>query len=335
LPWIGGWAALAAITVVIGIVVARTDPAVGEVTAAVAPAVAAPVAPVEAPVEPLPIAPESPQESVESTDGAIADADAENAALAQQKAAEARERKKARQRLAEIEKENQAVARRQEEELIQRLLAAAKQAYAVGAYTRPAGDSAADRYREILGFRPNHADATAGLRKIADLRAEEARRALAVGDANKVRGLIDDIGKLQPDHPTLTDLQVGIATLEGSPQPQDRRQAVALERADRHIQKAYRHLDRKPFDLKAADLATDEYDNAVAQMPMAPDLPALKERLMASYSEIVRAEIRDTDTKGALRMIGYARKRKWMTAELEELELAARQAPPEQALGSK
>jgi hypothetical protein len=168
-----------------------------------------------------------------------------------------------------------------------------------------------------------------------DLRAEEARRALAVGDANKVRTLIDDIGKLQPEHPALTDLQVAIATLEASPQQQDRRQAAALARADKHIEKAYRHLDRKPFDRKAADLATDEYDNALGQMPMAPELPALKERIMAAYSEIVRAEIRDSDAKGALRMISYARKRKWMTAELEELELSVRQAPPAQALGAQ
>jgi serine/threonine-protein kinase PpkA len=336
LPWIGGWAALAAITVVVGIVIARTGPAIDEVTATVAPTIAAPIPQAEAPVAlELPVESESPLASDLPADGATSDPEMEAAAVERQKAAEARERKKARQRLAEIEKENQAVARRQEEELIQRLLAAARQAYAIGAYTRPAGDSAADRYREILGFRPNHADATAGLRKIADLRAEEARRALAVGDADKVRGLLEDIGKLQPDHPTLTDLQVGMASLEASPQQQDRRQAAALEKADKHIEKAYRHLDRKPFDRKAADLATDEYDNAVAQMPMAPDLPTLKERIMASYSEIVRAEIRDSDTKGALRMIGYARKRKWMTAELEELELSVRQAPPAQALGSK
>ena len=133
----------------------------------------------------------------------------------------------------------------------------------------------------------------------------------------------------------LTDLQIAMAGLETSPQQQGRRQAAALERANRHIEKAYRHLDRKPFDQKAADLASDEYDNAAAQMPMAPDLPALKERIMVSYSEIVRAELRDSDTKGALRMISYARKRKWMTAELEELELTVRQDAPAQRLGSK
>jgi serine/threonine-protein kinase PpkA len=336
LPWIGGWAALAAITVVIGFVIARTEPTVGEVATSVTQPIATPVPQALTAVEPaLPVALETSLESEGPADVAVSDPEAEAAALQQQAAAEARERKKARQRLAEIEKENQAVARRQEEELIQRLLAAARQAYAIGAFTRPAGDSAADRYREILSFRPDHADATAGLRKIADLRAEEARRALAVNDADRARSLIDEVGKLQPDHSTLTDLQVAMATLEGSPQQQGRRQVAALERADKHIQKAYRHLDRKPFDHKAADLATDEYDNAIAQMPMAPDLPALKERIMAAYSEIVRAEVRDSDAKGALRMITYARKRKWMTTELEELELAVKQAAPPAALGSK
>jgi len=335
LPWIGGWAALAAITVAIGIFVARSEPTASEVIATAAPSMTAPVPQVLAP-EPEPaVMPATPLESAAPADGAGTGSEAVSAAVEKQKAAEAREKKRARQRLAEIEKENQAVARRQEEELTQRLLAAARQAYAIGAYTRPAGDSAADRYREILSFRPNHADATAGLRKIADLRAEEARRALAVSDADKARSLIEDIGKLQPDHPALTDLQVAMATLEASPQQQGRRQAAALERADKHIQKAYRHLDRKPFDRKAADLATGEYDNAVAEMSMAPDLPALKERIMASYSEVVRAEIRDSDTKSALRMISYARKRKWMTAELEELELTVKQAPPAQALGAK
>jgi serine/threonine-protein kinase PpkA len=334
LPWVGGWAALAAITVGIGIFIARHEPEPDAVVAAAAPPIAAPAPQVVPEPEPV-VVPEAPLETAAPEDGAVVDPDAEAAAAEQQKAVEARERRKARQRLAEIEKENQAVARRQEEELIQRLLAAARQAYAIGAYTRPAGDSAADRYREILGFRPNHADAMAGLRKIADLRAEEARRALAVNDADKARGLIDDVSNLQSDHPSLTDLQVAMATLEASPQQQGRRQALALERANRHIQKAYRHLERKPFDQKAADMATDEYDNAVAQMPMAPDLPALKERITGSYSQIVRAEIRDSDTKGALRMLGYARKRQWMTAELEELELAVKQAAPTQALGAK
>ncbi|MBC8027063.1 MAG: protein kinase [Steroidobacteraceae bacterium] len=335
LPWIGGWAALAAITVAVGIFMARSEPTASVVTATATPSIATPVPEVVAPEPELAIVTETPLESEVPADGAGSDPAADIAALEQQKAADAREKKKARQRLAEIEKENQAVARRQEEELIQRLLAAARQAYAIGAYTRPAGDSAADRYREILSFRPNHADATAGLRRIADLRAEEARRALAVSDADKARSLIDDVANLQPDHPALTDLQVGMTSLEVSPQQQGRKQAVALERANRHIQKAYRHLERKPFDQKAADLASDEYDNAVAQMSMAPDLPALKERIMASYSEIVRAEIRDSDAKGAQRMISYARKRKWMTAELEELELAVKQAAPAQALGAK
>jgi serine/threonine-protein kinase PpkA len=341
LRWVGGGAALIAIVAVAGVMISRTEPAAQEVPVARTTAAPAPPAPV---LEAAPAAaPDALSESEEPAADAqpigaevvaLLDPEAE-AAAEKQRAAEARERRKARQRLAEIEKENKAIAGRQQEELIQRLLAAARQAYAIGAYTRPAGDSAADRYRDILGLHPDHPDAISGLRRIADLRAEEARRALAVNDADKARSLIDDIAKLQPAHPALTDLQVAMATLEATPQQQDRKQAVALERANRHIQKAYRHLERKPLDQKAADLATDEYDNAVAQMPMAPDLPALKERIVAAYSEIVRAEIRSSDSKGALRMISYARKRKWLSAELEELEISAKQAAPAQTLGSQ
>jgi serine/threonine protein kinase len=341
LPWVGGGAALIAVVAVAGVLITR-EPAVALASTIVAPSTAASIAPTPVTVESAStVLPETPLESTEDTltsgteSGTVLDPEAEAAAAKRQKVADAREKKKARERLQEIARENQVIAQRQEEELIQRLLAAARQAYAIGAYTRPAGDSAADRYREILSFRPDHADAAAGLRRIADLRAEEARRALAVSDTDKARDLIDDISKLQPDHPTLTDLQVALTTLEASPQQQGRKQAVALERANKYIQRAYRFLERKPFDQKAADLASDEYDNAAAAMAMAPDLPALKERIMASYSEIVRAEIRESDTKGALRMISYARKRKWMTAELQELELAVNQAPPAQALGAQ
>ncbi len=328
LRWAGGGAALLAVVAVAGVVMRTETPPPPAPVVSVA---AAPAPEPDPPATELPVVDELPAEP-EAV--ATVDPDAE-AAAARQKIVEAREKKKARQRLEEIEKENQAIAQRQQDELIQRLLAAARQAYAIGAYTRPAGDSAADRYHDILGMQPDHPDAIAGLRKIADLRAEEARRALAVSDADKARGLIDDIVKVQPGHPALTDLQVAMTALEASPQQQGRRQAAALDRANRHIQRAYRFLERKPLDQKAADLATDEYDSAMAQMSMAPDLPALKERIMATYSEIVRAEIRSSDAKGAQRMLAYARKRKWMSAELEELELGLTQAPPEQTLGSK
>jgi serine/threonine-protein kinase PpkA len=340
LRWVGGGAALLAIVAVASVMLARTEPPATK--APVAQTSAVPALPAQVP-EPAPTAglDTLPESDVPAADAqpvgtevvAALDPEAE-AATEKARMAEARERRKARQRLAEIEKENKTIAGRQQEELIQRLLAAARQAYAIGAYTRPAGDSAADRYRDILGLHPEHPDAVAGLRRIADLRAEEARRALAVSDADKARGLIDDITKLQPAHPALTDLQVAMATLEATPQQQGRKQAAALERANKHIQKAYRHLERRPFDQKAADLATDEYDYAVAQMSMAPDLPALKERIIASYSEIVRAEIRGNDFKGALRMISYARKRRWLSAELEELEISARALSPPQTLGS-
>ena len=49
------------------------------------------------------------------------------------------------------------------------MLTAAKAAYAVGAVTQPAGDSAADRYRAVLKMRPNQPEARAGMERIVNV----------------------------------------------------------------------------------------------------------------------------------------------------------------------
>jgi hypothetical protein len=79
--------------------------------------------------------------------------------------------------------------------------------------------------------------------------------------------------------------------------------------------------------MKAADAATKQYDLAASLVPMAPGLPTLKERLIEHYSVAVQTELNDKDTKRAKRMIAYARKRNWMSSDLEELELSLKQAP--------
>src|SRR5205814_493333 len=102
-------------------------------------------------------APESPP----ATDSAAPQSGSDADAAARSLAADARAKRLARKRLEEIRLEDEAIAQRQKEELIQRLLAGARAAYAVGAFTHPDGDCAADRYREILKLRPNQPDAVA------------------------------------------------------------------------------------------------------------------------------------------------------------------------------
>jgi len=250
-------------------------------------------------------------------------------------AAEARTKRLARKRLEEIRLENEAIALREKEELIQRLLAAAKSAYAVGAFTHPDGDNAADRYREVLKLRPNQPEAVAGLDRIADLFVNEARRARSVGDTAALRKFVGEVTRLNPNHRVLPELEAAVGDLESSGVEPSRREAANLERVSKYIAKSYWYLDRKPFDLRAADGATDQYDLAAALVPMAPGLPSLKERIVSAYSVAVRTELAGKDTKRALRMISFARKRNWMSSELEELEISIKQASPTETLGAK
>ena len=126
--------------------------------------------------------------------------------------------------------------------------------------------------------------------------------------------------------------------MESSPSGRTRREAADLEKVSRYIARSYELLDKKPFDMRAADAATKQYDLAASLVPMAPGLPTLKERLIEYYSVAVRTELGAKDSKRnqrAERMIAYARKRNWMSTDLEELELSIKQAPVVETAGAK
>ena len=270
------------------------------------------------------------------TDPALPNPDPAAEAAARERApAEARTKRLAQRRLKEIRAESEATALREKEELIQRLLAAAKSAYAVGAFTHPDGDSAADRYREVLKLQPNQPEAVAGLQRIADVFVEEARHAQSVSDAAALRKFVAEVKRVNPNHRVLPELESALVDLESSRVARNRRDAADLERVSKHIAKSYWYLDRKPFDLRAADAATNQYDLAAALVPMAPGLPLLKERIVSAYPVAVRTELAGKDTKRALRMISNARKRNWFSSELEELEISITHAKPTETLGAK
>jgi hypothetical protein len=260
---------------------------------------------------------------------------AEAAARKRQAAAQRKKNLAAQQRLAEIALEREAATTREQEEEVRNLLVAAKAAYAAGAVTQPVGDSAADRYRAVLKLRPNHPEAHAGMERILNTLVTEARHAQSVGDPIALRKATTEIARLQPDHRQLPELEVALAAVESSPSGRTRREAADLEKVTRYIARSYELLAKKPFDMKAADAATKQYDLAASLVPMAPGLPTLKERLIEYYSVAVRTELGAKDAKRAERMIAYARKRNWMSSDLEELELTIKQAPVVETAGSK
>jgi hypothetical protein len=275
-----------------------------------------------------------------ATDPAVATPDSvADAAAKKRQAAEARKKRlAAQQRLEEIRLEREANLLREQDEEIRRLLTLARSASAAGALTKPAGESAADHYRAVLNLRPNQPDARAGLDRIINVLVEEARHAQSVSDAVALRKATSDIARVQPDNRQLPDFESSLATLESSRNVRTRREVSDLEKVARYITRAYELLDRKPFDMKAADAATKQYDLAESLVPMAPGLPTLKDRLIEHYSLAVRTELAAKDSKRGLRaqrMVAYARKRNWMSSDLEELDLSLKQAPVAETAGAQ
>jgi hypothetical protein len=349
--WAGA-ASLLVVVVAIGatILIGRggSEPSAHEVAkaaepATVAAAAPAPIAPetsATAPEIPLPTTEEPPaaegQELVASNaDAATAAAQASatpetaaEAAARKRQAAETRKKRvAAQQRLEEIRVEHEAAVLREQDEEVRRLLTAAKAAYAAGAMTKPVGESAADRYRDVLKIQPNQPEARAGIERIIRVLVEEGRHAQSVGDAASLRKATTEIARLQPDNQVLPELETSLADAESSRNVRTRRASADLEKVARYIARAYELLERKPFDMRTADAATKQYDLAESLVPMAPGLPTLKERLIEHYSVAVQTELTAKDPKKAQRMIAYARKRNWMSSDLEELDLSLKQAP--------
>ncbi len=329
--WIGG--GMAALLVVAIAIRAQRDGVENEQPVAAAPATPVPQAQTpadstaqvadsattEAPPEEMPTATTAPAE------------DPELVAAREARLAEERSRRQAelQRQLAEQqqrEAEAKAAALRSQQEKIRQLLASAKTLYAQGALALPRGASAADRYHEVLQLQSDQPEATAGRQRIARVLTEEALHAESVRDADALRALIPQIAWVQPGHPKLVELQSALNEIQSNPTERSRREAASLDRAAKHVAKAYEYLDREPYDLRAADAATDEYDRASSALASAPGLPLLRERLIGSYAEAAQTELAGNDTKAALRVISVARKRKWMSPELEQIETRIQQA---------
>ena len=244
---------------------------------------------------------------------------------------ERRERKaEEAQKLAQEAAEVKAAQTKEQESHIVALLAAARSEYSAGALWQPAGANAADHYREILKMQPDRAEALAGAHRVANVLAAEAAQNESVGDVYNSGLLIAQVQTLQPDHPKLGELQAKLQQMQNTPTSPDALARSRLDRAAKLIAKADEDLGHTPLDYRAVDDATDQYDRASSIASTAPGLPSLRERLVSGYAVAVTTEINNHDTKRAHKLISTARKRKWGSDELDQLEasLQAAEAPP-------
>lgn len=240
---------------------------------------------------------------------------AEDAAF-KARVAELMERNKRR----DEERRRHAAEAAEQQEQIRELLTDAKREYERGALLEPAGANAADRYRAILQLQPQHQEALAGMQRIAGVLVSQAERTMLTGNRESTGRLLAQIRSIQPEHPRLAELQADLAQLESTPHDLTRRQQADLDRAARYIDKANEYLARTPLDLRAADAATDQYDRASGLAPLAPGLPYLRERIIAAYAVAAQTELNNGEEGRASKVIGLARKRSWLSPELEQLE---------------
>ena len=353
--WMGA-AALAALVVGVMLIVGgfrkggQPAPAARpvETAATVAPVrAAAPAIPASAALSPEPVppptpTPAAPSPAVAQTTGPVVPAQpaadagpspVQTEAVARRKRLlEERRQRKADEanRLAQQAAEVRATQLKEQEARIQDLLVEAKSEYAAGALWQPAGANAADHYREVLKMQPDQPEALAGAQRVANVLAAEAAQTESVGDVYNARLLVSQVQSLQPDHPKLAGLQAKLQQLESAPTSPDAFARGQLDRAAKLIARAEEDLGRSPLDYRAVDDATDQYDRAVSVAPMAPGLPSLRERLIGAYAVAVQTEISNRDPKRAHKLINTAHKRKWSSAELDQLEasLQAANAPP-------
>jgi serine/threonine protein kinase len=246
---------------------------------------------------------------------------AEAAARKERLAEERRKRKEEEMHLAEARAaETHAAELRAQDQQVQELLAKAKSEYAAGAIWQPEGANAAEHYRIALRIQPQRPETLAGVARVGKLLAAEAERAEASGNLAMSKQLVSQLQQLQPDHRQLSDLQLRLQQLEQAPTTLSSRERGRLEKANKYIARAYEYLGRKPLDLRAAEAAGEAYDDAAATAPMAPGLAVLKDRITAAYVAAAQGALQAQDSRRALKTVAIARKRNFVSEELEDLE---------------
>jgi serine/threonine-protein kinase PpkA len=101
---------------------------------------------------------------------------------------------------------------------IDSLMRLAKEDFQALRLTRPAGNSAHDRYREVLGLEPGHIGALAGIDAIAARYAVMADKALSEDDRERAALYLRRGRQVRSDHPDLVAAEAALARRETPPE---------------------------------------------------------------------------------------------------------------------
>jgi len=208
-----------------------------------------------------------------------------------------------------------------QEKSIAGLLADARSRVASGALVQPVGASAADRYRAVLKLKPGNSEAMAGLQSIAESLIASAERSRKADEVDEALRFLDQARSVQPSNPRISRLQ---SDLDERKEKLQRRAQENLADAAEHVAKAKIYLERE-LSLRNIGEANDHYDKAVSLAPSAPELAAIRKRVLDGYVSVAQAELNANQPARALKAFNYARKRNMSSPALEQLDSAIQQ----------
>lgn len=213
----------------------------------------------------------------------------------------------------------------QKSDRIRELLDRAQRDYQEGRLIEPAKNNAAFRYNEVLALDPSQLEAISGARRIVAILVGEAEHAAIAGDRARAQQYIDQIKELQPQDPSLIELNARLQALSDSPVVLSSRQQFLYGLSSDSVDRGLDRLKNDPLNLRTIDRAIDDYDRAENWVSQAPGLPTLKDRIILSFPAATRAELARDNSLGALRVVELARERGWFVPELAALETQAKE----------
>ncbi|GMU44045.1 MAG: serine/threonine protein kinase [Xanthomonadales bacterium] len=160
-----------------------------------------------------------------------------------------------------------------------------------GRLVEPAGRSAADRYREVLGLDPQHAEAVAGLTRVAGSALSQVDAAIEAKDFDRAEALRKRIARLAPRTPGLTDVRERIEDARAAARAADPERIAARDKLVREGELA---LASEQWLEPIGDSAYDKFRGALAIDPRSESARAG----MAAIAQALRARIEQAITAG-------------------------------------
>ncbi len=196
--------------------------------------------------------------------------------------------KKGQQRL-KVAKQVQAAERerrRQTEEDVARLLAAADANLRARRLTSPADNNAWDMYRRVLNLQPGNSEAVAGMERVITSYMELFDEALGQKEFDKASGYLSRISELHPDSPLLEEGQQRLKVAKQVQAAERERRRQTEEDVARLLAAADANLRARRLTSPADNNAWDMYRRVLNLQPGNSEAVAGMERVITSYMEL-------------------------------------------------